>query len=234
MVVSSRAVAAVGLSLVGMMALSGPSVGQTPDNAVRKTATQSQAQPSSGVATFGSIDMKAVFKGYDKVKVTGEEFKAAVAVKRKELMGVMQQLQTESEMLAKYAPGSPDYKKAEDKITQLKAQSEAGREQAEREFSLREAEMLATIYKEIQSMVARVAKQRHLTYVLRVSNDPVTGSDAGSAVQAIERTVVYADATNDITTDVITFLNYEYKKAGGVVPKATSSANTDAVKPAGN
>ena len=78
-------------------------------------------------------------------------------------------------MLAKLTPGSVDSKKLEDRITELKAQLEAGREQAEREFALREAEMLATLYKEIQAMVGRVAKYKGMTYVVQVSNEPITG-----------------------------------------------------------
>ncbi|WP_406700304.1 OmpH family outer membrane protein [Singulisphaera sp. Ch08] len=237
MVVSSRAVAAVSLGLIGVMALASSSQGQQQDVAVRKTTTQSAAGPAPAPATFGSIDMTAVFKGYDKVKVSGEEFKAAVMLKKKDLMGIMQQMQQESESLAKMTPGSSDALKIEDKLTQLKASNEAGREQAEREFALREAEMLATLYKEIQSMVTRVAKFRGMTYVLRVSNDPVTGSDPNSAMRAIERSVVYADTTNDITKEVVQYLNAEYSKSrGGATPKATSSVtpNPASVKPAGN
>lgn len=236
MVVSSRAVAAVSLGLIGVMALASSSLGQQQDSAVRKSTTQSPAATPPAPSTFGSIDMTAVFKGYDKVKVSGEEFKAAVMAKKKDLMGIMQQMQQESESLAKMAPGSADAKKIEDKLTQLKASNEAGREQAEREFALREAEMLATLYKEIQTMVARVAKHRGITYVLRVSNDPVTGSDPNSAMRAIERSVVYADLTNDITKDVVQYLNSEYKSKGGVAPKATSAVTPapGSVRPAGN
>jgi Skp family chaperone for outer membrane proteins len=231
MVVFSRAVAAVSLSMVGVLTLASATLGQQPEASARKSTTQ--ATPPAP-ATFGSIDMTAVFKGYDKVKVSGEEFKAAVMAKKKDLMGIMQEMQQESEMLAKVKPGSTDYKKHEDRITQLKAQNEAGREQAEREFALREAEMLATLYKEIQDMVARVAKMRGMTYVLRVSNDPVTGSDPNSAMRAIERSVVYAEPTNDITNLVVQYLNYQYQKAGGPSPKATSSVTPAAVKPTGN
>ncbi|SIN90549.1 outer membrane protein [Singulisphaera sp. GP187] len=236
MVVSSRAVAAVSLGLIGVMTLTSALFGQQSDGAVRKTTTQGTTVAPPAPATFGTIDMTAVFKGYDKVKVSGQEFQAAVMAKKKDLMGIMQQMQQESESLAKMAPGSSDAKKIEDKLTQLKASNEAGREQAEREFSLREAEMLATLYKEIQTMVARVAVHRHMTYVLRVSNDPVTGSDPNSAMRAIERSVVYAEATNDITKDVVQYLNAEYKSKGGVAPKATSSVTPSptSVKPAGN
>jgi outer membrane protein len=232
MVVSSRAIVASSLALLGMALLAGPTLGQQQDGGVRKAATTgASATPAPPTpATFGTIDMSEVFKNYDKVKVTGEEFRAAVMARRNDLMKLMTEMQHESEELAKMTPNSLDYKKREDHITQLKAQSEAGREQAEREFNLKEAEMLATLYKEIQSMVARVAKWKKMTYVLRVSNEPVTGSDPNSAMRAIERTVVYADSANDITKEVIHYLNTEYKKAGGhsPAPKPAQTAGAGA------
>jgi outer membrane protein len=234
MVVSTRAIAAVGLGFLGMACLVGPTLGQQPqDPAVRKAATQATAPRAPAPATFGSVDMAAVFKGYDKVKVNSEEFKAAVLGKKNELMKFMSEAQQEQETLAKLTPGSIDYKKHEDRITQLKAQHEASREQYEREFTLREAEMLATLYKEIQSMVARVAQARGMTYIVRVSNDPVTGSNPNSAMMAIERTVVYADTRNDITSDVVFHLNREYKASGGTPPKPTTTGSTAAPAGAG-
>ena len=58
-------------------------------------------------------------------------------------------------MLAKLTPGTEDYKKHENSVTELKARHEAGREQAEREFTQRQAEAMATLYKEVQAMVPR-------------------------------------------------------------------------------
>jgi outer membrane protein len=80
--------------------------------------------------------------------------------------------------------------------------------------------MFATLYKEIQVMVARIAQWKHYTYVLRVSNDPITGSDPRSALAAIDRTIVYAEPVNDITEEVVTYLNKEYQAKGGPAPKA--------------
>jgi Skp family chaperone for outer membrane proteins len=236
MVVSTRAFATVGLGLVGLSVLVGPSLGQQPrDPAVGKTATQATNAPKPPPptpATVGSVDIAAVFKGYDRVKVNSEEFKAAVMAKKGDLMKIMTEAQQESEMLAKMTPGSLDFKKHEDRITHLKAQGEATREQYEREFTMREAEMLATLYKEIQSMVGRVAQYRGMSYVVRVSNDPVTGANPNSAMMAIERTIVYTDARNDITGDVITYLNKEYKAAGGTPPKPSTGAGAPATSPA--
>lgn len=231
MVVSSRAIVAVGLGLAGLGLMVGPTHGQQ-DNSVHRTAggSAAAASPASPApkapppALVGWVDMAAVFKGYEKVKVQSEEFKAAVGVKQKELMKYTSDAQQETEMLSKMTPGSVDFKKHEDKITQLKAQYEAGREQAEREFSLREAEMLSTLYKDISAMVGRVAQYRGFTFVVRVNNDPITGANPNAAMMAIERDVIYADPTLEITKDVVFNLNREYKAAGGSSAKATAPA----------
>src|SRR3954466_2323356 len=100
MVVSpwSRAVVALGLAIVGLGVLAAPSLGQQ-DRDVRKTTTGgSTPPPPPAPARVGTVDMTAVFKGYNKVKVSGEEFRTAVMAKKNELMQVMTQMQTESEV----------------------------------------------------------------------------------------------------------------------------------------
>jgi outer membrane protein len=236
MVVSSRAVAALGLSLVGFGCLAGTSFGQQ-DASVRKSAaTQASAAPAASQAPqpaiIGTVDIEAVFKGYDKVKTQQEEFKAAAMAKHNELMKLSTEGQEEAQKLSKLTPNSVDAKKCEDRITQLKAQLEAGREQAQRDFALRESEMLATLYKEVQEMVGLIAQFKKMTYIVQVTGEPVSGSNPNSVMAAMAKTVVYSDARNDITKDVIFNLNKRYKATGGVVPKA--AAANPATTPSGN
>jgi len=121
-------------------------------------------------------------------------------------------------------PGTDDYRKRENHITELKAKMEAGREQAEREFTLRQAETMGTLYKEVQAMVAQVARRRGMTYVVKVTNRPITGSDPNSVMAAISETMVYADPRNDITNDVVYYLNYFYQ--GTASPTARPESRT--------
>ncbi len=168
---------------------------------------------------FGTVDIEAVLKAYDKVKTQQEEFKAAAMAKHNELMKFQTEAQEEAQKLSKLTPNSVDAKKCEDRITQLKAQLEAGREQAQRDFALRESEMLATLYKEVQEMVSAIAQFKKMTYIVQVSNEPVSGSNPNSVMAAMAKTVVYADSRNDITKDVVYNLNKRYKAAGGVAPE---------------
>ena len=89
-------------------------------------------------------------------------------MRRGELMKIESEARQEMEMMQKlHARAPPTTRSTRIKITELKAKMEAGREQAQREFTLREAETMSTIYKEIQGMTARVAKWRGMNYVLR-------------------------------------------------------------------
>lgn len=245
MVVSSRAVVAA-LATAGALGLGARATAQqTSDSTVRRAGTQgasagsataarsTQRPPAPVPAVFGTVDIEKIFKEYNKVKAQQEEFKAAAMAKHAELQKLQAEGAEEASKLQKMTPGSVDAKKIEDRITALKAQLEAGREQAQRDFALRESEMLATLYKEIQDMVARMAQYRGMTYVVQVSNEPVSGSNPNSVMAAMAKTMVYADPRNDITKDVTANLNREYELKGGVVPKATSAAPTSA-RPAGN
>jgi Skp family chaperone for outer membrane proteins len=228
MVISSRAFVAQGLCMAGLGLLMSPAFGQQPDGGVRRTAASpSTTAPAAPVPpVIGTIDLDAVFKNYEKVKVSSEEFRAAAMSKKNDLMKIQAEAQQEAEMLAKLQPGTDDFKKHENKVTELKARYEAGRESAERDFASREAEAMATLYKEVQAMVARVAKWRKMTYVVKVSNQPISGGNPNSVMAAMANTMIYADPSNDITNDVVFNLNRMYKASGGVAPKGSAASGS--------
>jgi Skp family chaperone for outer membrane proteins len=227
MVASSRGIFAIGLGLAGLAYLVAPTLGQVPqqDGSVRKTTSPTPATPPAPVApVIGTVDIELVFKSYEKVKVSNKDYNAALLARKNELMRIMSEAQEEAQMLSKFAPGTADYKKHEDRVTELKARHEAGREQAEREFAQRQAEAMATLYKEIQEMVKKVAQWRKMNYVVRVSNQPIAGSDPNSVMAAISSTLVYADNRNDITNDVIFNLNRFYKATAAPATRPAADA----------
>lgn len=229
---STRAAVALGLGLVGVAGLVGRSVGQDGVRQAANTATTAPAsgQPTApkpaGPAVIGTIDMDAVLKNYDKFKVSMEATQAEAMARQKDLMNIMSEGQAEAEKLQKLAPGSLDEKKIRDRMTALKAQLEAGKEQAQQEFMRKDAELLATMYNEIQQMSAAVAKQRNMNFVVKYSATPAAGSDTKSIEAALFRAVVYADPRLDVTSDVTYWLNERYKRSGGPAPKGNAAPAT--------
>ena len=233
MVLSSRGILAIGLGIVGLSFVVGPILAQQ-DGTVRKTAGPTggaaAAAPAAPVPPIiGTVDMDAVFKGYEKFKATNKDFQAAVLGRQNELMKIKSEAEEEAQMLAKLTPGTADFKKHEDRVTELKARFAAGREQAQREFQARESENVATIYKEVQLMVTAIAQWRKINYVVRVTNMQPSGSDPSSVMAALQNTMVYFDPRNDITNDVIFNLNRRYK---AVANTASAAGASNAAPPA--
>jgi outer membrane protein len=218
---STRRARILGLAGLMMAALAVPSVvlGQAPGAAPTAPAAAAATPP----VKIGSIDMDRVFKEYKKVKSMSETLKNDALAKQAELQKIMTNMQQLASEMKDQAPGSPDFKTREDQLTRFKAQLEAEREQAQGEFARREAEALAGIYQEVQAMTAAAARQRGFTFVVKVSNEPVSGTDPNSVMAAMARSVVYFDPTTDLTTQVVYWLNQRFDQAAGV-PPATSAA----------
>ena len=151
-----------------------------------------------------------------------KDLQTQVQIRKGELMKYDEEARGEAELMRKFQPGTPDYRKHEDRITELKAKMEAGREQFQREMELRNAETMAILYKEVGAYAGWVAKQRGITHILVASNTPPSGSDPNSVLAAINRPLVYADPRNDITDDVILYLNQTYNKMGKAADKPTA------------
>jgi Skp family chaperone for outer membrane proteins len=229
----TRTTLVVGLTLAGVIGLAGRSFGQGPNdprlqqagNPPRSNpAPQPVAAPPAIPAAptplvIGSIDMDRVLKDYDKFKVANETIRAEAYERYQQLMKLANEGKQEQEKYARFLEGSPDQKKAMDRITQLKAQIEALRENSEREFTQKDAENMAMIYNEIAVMTRSVAKKRGMTFVVKYTDAPASGNEPNSVVAAMSRTILFADPSVDITNDVIKYLNYFYKQSGGPAPK---------------
>jgi outer membrane protein len=212
---------AMGLVALGAAAIGGRSIGQ--DTAVRKASNEGAAtQPRLPSAVIGVIDMDAVFKGYTKVAFLRQQIEAESTARRAELNKLQAEAQKIAKEMDQLTPGTPDFKTHDSKLTELGAKFNAEKEQAQRDLSMREAEALATIYKEIQAMVESVAKANKMNFVLQISNEPVSGADPRSAMAAMARSVVWSDGGSDITDMVTKLLNRQYDAAGG--QKATAAA----------
>jgi outer membrane protein len=223
---STRATLVVGLCLTGVAGLVSRSFGQNQGQAPRPEAQKTDVQaktasvaPTPKPVSIGSIDMDKVLKDYDKFKVANESIRAEALDRHNSLMKLATEAKQEQEKHQRMTPGSPDAKKCEDRLTQLKAQFEAGRENAEREFTQKEAETMATIYNEVATMARGVAQQRGMAFVVKYSDQPASGSEPNSVVAAMSRTILFADPSVDITGDVTKWLNYRYKASGGPAPK---------------
>jgi Skp family chaperone for outer membrane proteins len=180
-------------------------------------------------AIIGTIDMKLVFDGYEKIKFALEQLKAEGLAKQGQLNTITGEMASIKKQAETFAPGSADYKRLEDKMSELKVRYQTEGEKAEREIDQRYAEILNTFHKEVQSMVGLVAQRKGLTFVVQIANPPANAASNPDAIMAsMGRTVVYADPSVDITNWVLHNLNKRYLEAGGKTVAASTTLDPNA------
>jgi outer membrane protein len=225
MTLPARAIGAAGLALAVTALCYGQSARQN-DGAIQKTdAAAADATAPVLPAKIGTVDMDKVFREYKKLKFQYGELNAEAAGRSAELKKMSMQGQQLVKELESLDSNSNDFKAKRAKITQLKAQIDSEQEQARVDIARREAEVLAGIYKEVQELCATAARQKRLTFVVKISRDPISGADPESVMRAMARTVVYSDPSADLTDMIIYNLNrfYQAKVDAGaeVGPAAT-------------
>ena len=180
----------------------------------RGQAGGSQAEAAHKV---GLIDMAHVFKNYKKFEVLREDLKTKIEqsdAKAKQMAQQMKDLQAQLESKT-LTPGSPDYVKIEKQMIGLKADFEAFRTGAQRDFLREESQIYKTVYLEVSDAVQKYAQYYKYTLIMRFNRDGLeAASEPSDVLQRMNRQVVFHREEDDITDSVLDFLNSRYQKAG--------------------
>jgi outer membrane protein len=205
---SRREALTIGLLASGLAGLVSRAFGQqVREDTPPAPAPLPAAGPGPGTALkIGTVQIAAVFKGYEKVATLSESFKADVMARKRELEKFQDKARREAEFLTTLVPGTAAHAECEARIAKLKTEHEELRKRCEAEFSQREAEMVAQLYKEIRWAIGVIAQQRALTMVVRRADDPAS-TDPKTVVSNIDEWLLYTDSGMDITREVIAKLN---------------------------
>ena len=187
---------------------------------------QAQQQPAAAAATapagphkIALIDMAQVFQKYEKFTALRDSLKSEIdasEAKAKQMAAQIQQMEQELKKMQESGlkPTSPEFQAKEKAFTEAAAEMQTFRKQAQREFLQREAEMYKTIYLEATTMVKKYAEYQKYTMVLRFNRDDVDASENPQEIlQRMNRQVVYHQPQDDITDQIISYLNRQYQQS---------------------
>lgn len=164
------------------------------------------------------IDMGVVFKEYEKFKRLRDDLKQELDEKEAEAKAMFGQIQSITAVLKNGAlkQGSPEYLEKEKTLTQLMANLEAHKKQAQLALSRKEAGIYHQVNLEINDMVARVAKKYKYTLVMRFSREDLSSSDPQKVAQGLSRQILYFEKSDDISDTVVHYLNHFDKQKNPV------------------
>jgi Skp family chaperone for outer membrane proteins len=183
--------------------------------AVRPPIAQASAPAPTGTSV-AVIDIAFIFKNHVRFNGQMNDMKRDIEAFDASIRAEQANFAKKREQLAQFNPSSPEYKKAEVELAEIKSDLDIKVAVKRREFLEQEAKVYYGIYREIEESVAIFAQQNRIGLVLRYSGDEMKPDDRASVLQGVNRPVVYQDRL-DITQHILGRLN-----AGATLPAGSS------------
>lgn len=194
----SLVVAVSGMSLI-------PSIGLAQNNSARELPHK-----------VGLIDMAYIFKNYKKFTDLREDLKKEIQGSDAKAKQMVAQIQTLQKQLRdpKFKDGSPQKKAWRQQLIELTAKYQSFRQEEQRKFLEKEAQVYKTVYLEVTDAVRTYAQYYNYTLILRWTRDGVDkAQDAKSILKNLNRRVIYVHKGQDITDVILQYLNERYAKS---------------------
>lgn len=148
------------------------------------------------------IDVATVLENLPQFRSDQMALRADVERARSHFQERQNALVQQQQALQKVSPDAPDYKEKMARLQQEISQLQTEFQLQQQEFFNRERQLLLGAYKQMERAVAEIARERGLVLVLRTSREPTSGNPQ-ELLSYLGREVIWADATIDITKDVV-------------------------------
>ncbi len=172
--------------------------------AAAPTAGARSASPASHAAV---IDVGYIFKNHTRFKQAMDKMKDEVLAAENVLKGERDRINGLMEQLKGFNVGTPEYKKLEAEIAKGQGDFNVNAQLQKKDFMEREAKVYLQVYTEVEKAVAQFAREHAIAVVFRFDGDPVDGGDRNQILRGITKPIVFYEAGNDITPDVLKMLN---------------------------
>lgn len=178
---------------------------------ILREPVHAQGQQDGQGLRIACLDVSEVFKNYQKFKSQREVLKSEVESGDDELQQTQQEVQALVDQL-KVLTNQNDRDNIEKEINEKKFQFEKRRRNLQQAFIQKEADIYATIYKEVVDLVTRTCEHNGIHIVFRIREDMTDAGNPQHILQTINREVVYYQNDLDITQLIIDGLNQKFAK----------------------
>ncbi len=153
------------------------------------------------------VDVAKIYKKYDKFDTKMAEIKADIASFDEYVKTSTAELAALGEKYKLLPAGSDEAAQAELQLKQATFTLQTKVEQKKANLLKQEAEVYYDSYLELEKAVKLESRKRGVTLVLRISTDSMNRVDRASVLQGVNRAIVYAQDSYDLTDNVIKTLN---------------------------
>jgi Skp family chaperone for outer membrane proteins len=176
-------------------------------------APKSDPVPAGEYTKVAVIDVNKVFKENAVFNAEMTQLKSDADDMDKKMKEEEVNLRAKVSQLQGAAPGSAEYTEIERNLAQAQTDWKLRVQMKRREFLQREANAYLIAYQNIQTEIDKYAREHHINFVLRFTDDPVDSKNPESVLSYINKPIVQHDENLDITSDIIKILAEKQKPA---------------------
>ena len=190
-------------------------------SAIRGNPAAAVQSSSANVVAFriGVLDISKVFKSHAGFKSTMDGMKQQMQTIEQELKAERDRVKQKEEQRNGYSVGSPEWKRFDNELTQMKGDFNVKMTQRQKDFLEQEAKVYYQTYLQVQDAVKYYAQRNGLGLVLRYSGDEVNPNLREGILRAINKPIIYQNQI-DITDDIIAMVN-----GGAAAPSVSRPRN---------
>jgi Skp family chaperone for outer membrane proteins len=167
----------------------------------------------------GLVDVGYIFSKYQKFADLKAEWTTDLKQREADLQRSVEALNSKRAQLKELEKGSAGYAELEKEILQTAFELEGAKKQNQLELVRLETKLYHDVYQEIADTVRLYAEGRRYTLILRYNReDGPTPTEPQQVMQSMQKLVVYYQPQDDITAEILRYLNSNYK------PKTTRPA----------
>lgn len=161
------------------------------------------------------VDLVKVYESLDELKARENDMKAAVAARQEEMQKLSKELEDDAKEIQNLPPGL-DRQKRVQAFLEKQATAKVKKEVYEALLDQQRAESFRELYEKITLACKKIAESQGITMV--IVNDDSVKIPPGSSTADVQRIItnkriLFVNKTHDISDEVISQLNLEYKNA---------------------
>ncbi len=190
----------------------------------RVSAQQGAAgAPAAKPHQVGLIDLAHIFQNYSKFKDQTQTLRTAAESAQAQVIQMGEVMKSKQLELQALNPGSPDYATLESQLFEMQGKLQAFQQTEQREIMRKQADLYKEIYMEVQKATGEYAAYYNYTLVLRFNREEAQDSnDPQKIIQGLNRQVVFYQTNDDITDQILDYLNDKYAKTAAAPGAGTT------------
>lgn len=206
-----------------LLAVASPLTSSAQTRTANAAATGAARPASSASSAYkvGLVDVGHIFTNYEKLKARRDALQKEMEASDGQLKQYQEQVTGIQEQLKSgtVAKGSAQWTELEKQFTEINAKGQAEMSNLRREFIRKEVQMYKEIYDEVAFTVSQYAKARQYSLILRYQREtPEEESgieDPNKIMSRVNQLVVYHQDTDDITNEILAYMNGQFQKTAG-------------------